>query len=70
MIGAASIGLALLSSVAECRLALLLAVEVSSSVDVSEDVLQRGGLVAALTAPEIRAAFFATDRSVAFAAYE
>ena len=32
---------------AECRLALLLAMDVSSSVDAAEDVLQRGGMVSA-----------------------
>lgn len=54
----------------QCRLALLLAMDVSSSVDASEDVLQRGGIVAALTAPEVQAAFFASDQYVALAAYE
>ncbi|MDW3182315.1 MAG: DUF1194 domain-containing protein [Roseobacter sp.] len=55
---------------AECRLALVLALDVSSSVDATEDRLQRGGLVAALTAPEVEAAFFAADSHVALAAYE
>jgi hypothetical protein len=55
---------------AECRLALLLAMDVSSSVDAAEDVLQRGGMVSALMAPEVQAAFFATDAPVALAAYE
>lgn len=55
---------------AECRLALLLAMDVSSSVDAAEDRLQRGGMVAALTALEVQAAFFATDLPVALAAYE
>ncbi|MDW3224900.1 MAG: DUF1194 domain-containing protein [Paracoccaceae bacterium] len=54
----------------ECRLALVLAIDVSSSVDAKEDALQRGGLVTALTAPEVRAAFFATDQHVALAAFE
>ena len=54
----------------ECRLALLLAIDVSSSVDAAEDQLQRGGIVAALTAPEVRAAFFASDQPVALAAFE
>ena len=54
----------------ECRLALLLAMDVSSSVDAAEDVLQRGGMVSALIAPEVQAAFFATDEPVALAAYE
>lgn len=53
-----------------CRLALLLALDVSSSVDETEDRLQRGGLVAALTAPEVQAAFFASDDPVALAVYE
>jgi hypothetical protein len=54
----------------DCRLALLLALDVSSSVDAAEDALQRGGLVSALTAPEVVAAFFATDQPVALAIYE
>jgi len=55
---------------AECRLALLLALDVSSSVDAAEDQLQRGGLVSALISPEVQAAFFAADQPVALAAYE
>ncbi|MFC6584593.1 DUF1194 domain-containing protein [Sulfitobacter aestuariivivens] len=55
---------------AECRLALLLALDVSSSVDAAEDQLQRGGLVSALIAPEVEAAFFAADQPVALAVYE
>lgn len=58
------------SPAAACRLALLLALDVSSSVDETEDRLQRGGLVAALTSPEVRAAFFAVDAPVALAAFE
>ena len=58
------------SPAAACRLALLLALDVSSSVDATEDQLQRGGLVAALTAPEVRAAFFMVDEPVALAVYE
>lgn len=58
------------SPVSACRLALLLALDVSSSVDATEDQLQRGGLVSALTAPSVQAAFFATDAPVALAAYE
>tara|TARA_R110002110_G_scaffold313002_4_gene526361 strand:+ start:3481 stop:4179 length:699 start_codon:yes stop_codon:yes gene_type:complete len=57
-------------ALAECRLALLLALDVSSSVDAREDTLQRGGVVAALTAPEVVEAFFATDQDVALAVYE
>ena len=53
-----------------CRLALLLALDVSSSVDAAEDQLQRGGLVSALTSPAVQAAFFATGDPVALAVYE
>lgn len=55
---------------AECRLALVLAVDVSSSVDAAEDALQRGGLASALIAPEVEAAVFASPLPVALAAYE
>ncbi len=58
------------AAAAECRLALVLALDVSSSVDPTEDALQRGGVVAALTAPEVADAFFATDQPVALAIYE
>jgi hypothetical protein len=58
------------SPAAACRLALLLALDVSSSVDAIEDRLQRGGLVSALIAPEVQAAFFASDDPVALAVYE
>ncbi|WP_235857868.1 DUF1194 domain-containing protein [Marimonas lutisalis] len=53
-----------------CRLALALALDVSSSVDAAEDALQRGGLAAALTAPEVVRAAFSSPRPVALAAYE
>lgn len=55
---------------AECRLALVLALDVSSSVDEAEDRLQRSGLAAALIAPEVQAAIFTTDLPVALAVYE
>lgn len=55
---------------AQCRLALALAVDISSSVDATEDTLQRSGIVAALTSPEVEAAFFASDLPVALAVYE
>ena len=61
---------ALPASAQDCRLALLLALDVSSSVDAREDGLQRGGVVAALTAPEVVDAFFAADLPVALAVYE
>lgn len=55
---------------AACRLALVLAIDVSSSVDAEEDRLQRQGLAAALRAPEVRRAFFAADAPVALAVFE
>jgi hypothetical protein len=61
---------ALPAQAVECRLALALAIDVSSSVDVVEDRLQRSGVVAALTAPDVQAAFFAGDLPVALAVYE
>ncbi len=54
----------------ECRLALVLAMDVSSSVNEAEDALQRGGLAAALVAPEVQEAFFAAPQPVALAIYE
>ena len=57
-------------AVAECRLALVLAIDVSSSVDAAEDALQRGGLAAALIAPEVEVAVFSAPLPVALAAYE
>lgn len=55
---------------AECRLALVLAIDVSSSVDAAEDTLQRSGLAAALIAPEVQRAMFASPLPVALAVYE
>jgi hypothetical protein len=45
----------------DCRLALVLALDVSSSVDASEDHLQREGLARALVAPEVAQAFLASE---------
>ena len=67
---ALALGLAGPAVAADCRLALVLALDVSSSVDAVEDQLQRGGMVAALIAPEVEAAFFAADQPVALAVYE
>jgi len=53
-----------------CRLALVLALDTSSSVDPAEDRLQRQGLAAALLAPEVRAALFAVPAPVALHAFE
>ncbi len=54
----------------ECRLALLLALDISSSVDETEDALQRGGMAAALSSAQVEAALFAGDMPVALAAFE
>ncbi len=58
------------SGASACRLALVLAMDVSSSVNAQEDRLQRGGLAAALRAPRVRAAFFASEEPVALAVFE
>ncbi len=56
---------------AECRLALVLALDVSSSVDAAEDRLQRQGLARALASDEVQAALFSVPgQSVALAVYE
>jgi hypothetical protein len=56
---------------AACRLALALALDVSSSVDTFEYELQKEGLATALTAPEVREAFFSPPgQSVALLIYE
>lgn len=55
---------------ARCRLALVLAVDVSSSVDASEDRLQRAGIAAALRAPDVARAFLGAPGSVALHAFE
>lgn len=62
--------LALASPAAACRLALLLALDASASVDSEEYVAQRNGLAAALIAPEVEAAFLSAPEPVALAAYE
>ncbi len=53
----------------DCRLALVLAIDVSSSVDAAEDRLQREGLGRALVAPEVMRAFLSGD-PVALYAFE
>lgn len=53
-----------------CRLALLLAIDVSSSIDDQEYVLQRDGLATALVSPEVTQAFFHSPDPVALAVYE
>lgn len=58
-------------AMAECRLALVLALDVSSSVDAREYDLQRIGLASALDAPEIRDAILRGGAGdVALAVYE
>lgn len=68
-----AIGLAVLAgpvAADNCRLALLVALDVSSSVDSIEDSLQRTGLAAALVAPDVQSAFLSTPEMVALAVYE
>ena len=68
---AALAGVALIAQPASaCRLALVLAMDVSSSVDAAEDALQRQGLAHALIEPEVIAAFFASDDPVAVSVFE
>lgn len=55
---------------APCRLALALAIDVSSSVDAREDALQRNGLAAALVAPDVMRAFLAAPGPVALSVFE
>ncbi len=56
---------------AGCRLALVLALDISASVDAREDELQRGGLARALIAPEVQDAFLADpDQPVWLAVFE
>ncbi|MFQ1700010.1 DUF1194 domain-containing protein [Loktanella agnita] len=53
-----------------CRLALVLAMDVSSSVNAEEDRLQRDGLAAALQAPDVQAAFLSGPDPVAVFVFE
>lgn len=53
-----------------CRLALVLAIDVSSSVDAAEDQLQRAGLASALLDPDVEAAFFISSDPVALYVFE
>ncbi len=56
---------------ANCRLALVLALDISSSVDEDEDRLQRLGLANALISPEVQRAFLSDPgQSVALAVFE
>ena len=53
-----------------CRLALVLAIDVSTSIDQRDYTLQRDGLASALRAPEVISAFLSAGPPVALAAYE
>lgn len=53
-----------------CRLALILAMDVSISVDEAEDALQRSGMARALLAPEVEAAFFVSSDPVSLLIFE
>lgn len=53
-----------------CRLALVLALDVSSSVDAAEYILQRDGLAAALNDPLIRSAILDGNGHVSIAIFE
>tara|TARA_R110000868_G_scaffold69764_10_gene205560 strand:- start:49042 stop:49707 length:666 start_codon:yes stop_codon:yes gene_type:complete len=53
-----------------CRLALVLALDVSASVDAAEYALQRDGLVAALRAPDIQRAILQGQGAVALSVFE
>ncbi len=55
------VGLACPALAGECRLALVLALDVSGSVDKVEDRFQREGLAQALVAPQVVQAFLAGD---------
>jgi hypothetical protein len=53
-----------------CRLALVLAIDVSNSVDETEDQLQRAGLANALLSPNVGDAFFISEDPVALLVFE
>nr|WP_152540591.1 DUF1194 domain-containing protein [Sulfitobacter noctilucicola] len=55
---------------ADCRLALVLGLDISSSVDRAEDALQRGGVASALLDERVQEAFFASGLPVALAVFE
>lgn len=61
LVSAAWLALASPGQAEGCRLALVLALDVSGSVSSAENRLQRTGLAAALLAPEVRRAFLSGD---------
>jgi hypothetical protein len=69
LIGVLVLGL-MAGPAAACRLALLLAIDVSRSIDWGDYRIQRDGLLAALADPEIRAALFGPRDPVALAVLE
>lgn len=56
-------------ALADCRLALLLAVDISRSIDSQDYVIQTEGLALALEDPDVRRAIFAPEGEVALAIY-
>jgi len=54
----------------QCRLALMLALDVSASVDTEEYALQQQGLISALLAPEVQRAFLEGPGPVALSIFE
>ncbi len=55
---------------ADCRLALVLALDVSRSINTDDYAIQQQGLIAALADPAIKAAFLSGDAPVAIAVFE
>ncbi|MEJ6397716.1 DUF1194 domain-containing protein [Yoonia sp. 208BN28-4] len=53
-----------------CRLALVLAMDVSNSVDAREDALQRNGLASALLHPDVQDAFLVSSDPVSLLIFE
>lgn len=69
LVAASLLGL-LAAPASACRLALVLAMDISSSVDAREDALQRGGLAAVLRDAEVREAFLSAGGPVELAIFE
>lgn len=64
------VGLMMVPAAAGCRIALVLAVDVSRSVSLVDYQLQQDGIVAALADPQVQAAFLRPKDHVALAIYE
>jgi hypothetical protein len=67
---AACAGLTAPAAAQDCRLALLLALDVSASVDRAEYNLQRDGLISAFLSPEVQAGFLNGPGDVALGVFE